>query len=141
MCSADRGRKKAERASRQSPHGEVSPELTRRIMAAAIQIAMSSEPPRLVDAVTAWADAIYADLGQIWPHIEPVANPELAAFFNACVILTPVDQSKQVATWTALHQIGAAWSEFLRAYPSFDRRSALSARGASATTCREPRKS
>jgi amidase len=42
------------------------------------------------------------------------------AFFNACVshgVFTPVDQAKQLATWTAIHQIGAAWSKFLQAQP------------------------
>jgi amidase len=81
---------------------------------------VSAEPPRLLDAVTAWADAIYADVAQIWPHIEPAANAELAAFFNACVTegaFTPVDQAKQLATWTPIHQIGAAWSEFQHAHP------------------------
>src|SRR5262249_25564449 len=69
---------------------------------------------------TAWADAIYADVAQIWPHIEPVANVELVGFFNACVaqgVFKPVDQAKQLATWTAIHQIGAAWSDFLHEHP------------------------
>jgi amidase len=89
-------------------------------LAAAGYDVVDGEPPRLVDAVAAWADAIYADVAQIWPHIEPLANSELVAFFNACVthgVFTPVDQAKQLATWTAVHLIGTAWSEFLQAHP------------------------
>jgi hypothetical protein len=45
------------------------------------------------------------------------ARVETPILYVAQGVFTPVDQAKQLATWTAIHQIGAAWSEFLRAHP------------------------
>jgi amidase len=78
------------------------------------------EPPQLGEAMQAWVDAIWADVAVLWPHLKEIAGQGVVDFIEALIanqLFTPVDQAKQLATWTAIHKIGAAWSEFLAANP------------------------
>ena len=81
---------------------------------------VEAEPPLVAEAVHAWVDALYADLAQVWSQMEPLVDPELSSFFSLCVshgIFRPVDQARQMATWVAVHEIGAAWAAFLESHP------------------------
>jgi amidase len=81
---------------------------------------VEAEPPRIAEAVQAWIDAIWADVGVIWPHMEPVASSEQLEFMNAALtagVFKPVDQAAQLATWVAVHHLGAAWGQFLAEHP------------------------
>jgi amidase len=81
---------------------------------------VDAEPPQIAEAVAAWVDAMWADVGVIWPGMQPIAGEGALAFVGACLtqgVFKPVDQAKQLATWIAIHRIGAAWSQFLLQHP------------------------
>ncbi len=81
---------------------------------------VDAEPPQVAEAAAAWSDAIWAEVGLLWPDLEPVAGKDELEFVAACLahgVFRPVDQSAQTATWIAVHQLGAAWARFLQDYP------------------------
>jgi amidase len=81
---------------------------------------VDAEPPQIAEATQAWVDAIWAEVGILWPGLEPIAGPEQLEFVNACLsqgLFKPVDQAAQLAVWVAVHQLGAAWKQFLQDHP------------------------
>jgi amidase len=81
---------------------------------------VDAEPPQIVEAAAAWIDAIWADVGALWPDMEPIASPAQVEFVNACLaqgVFKPVDQAAQLAAWVGVHQLGAAWSRFAQDHP------------------------
>jgi amidase len=81
---------------------------------------IDAEPPQIAEAAAAWVDAIWAEVGLLWPNLKPVAGPEQLQFVEACLtqgVFKPVDQAAQLAVWVAVHKIGAAWTQFLRDHP------------------------
>jgi amidase len=81
---------------------------------------VDAEPPQVDEAVTAWCDAIWADAGVMWPQMEQIAGTDETRFVAECLaqeVFRPVDQAAQLATWVAIHQIGAAWTQFAEAHP------------------------
>lgn len=81
---------------------------------------VDAEPPRIAEAAATWFDAIWADLGTMWPGLEPVAGADEVKFVKACLaqgVFKPVDQAAQLATWIAVHELGTAWTQFLRDHP------------------------
>ena len=81
---------------------------------------VDAEPPQIAEATQAWVDAIWAEVGILWPGLEPIAGPEQLEFVNACLaqgLFKPVDQAAQLAVWVGVHKIGAAWVQFLQDHP------------------------
>jgi amidase len=81
---------------------------------------VEAEPPRIAEAAAAWFDAIWADVGVLWPGMQPIAGADEVEFVGACLsqgVFKPVDQAAQLATWVAVHQLGADWNQFLQEYP------------------------
>ena len=81
---------------------------------------VDAEPPRIAEAAAAWADAIWADVATILPGMEPIVGADEAAFMAACLtqgVFKPVDQAAQLATWVAVHELGAAWTQFAQDHP------------------------
>jgi amidase len=81
---------------------------------------VDAEPPQIAEATAAWVDAIFADVGTIWPGMEPIAGTGVRAFIDACRaqgVFKPVDQEAQLAAWVAVYQLGAAWAQFLQEHP------------------------
>ena len=81
---------------------------------------VDAEPPQIAEATQAWVDAIWAEVGILWPGLEPIAGPEQLEFVNACLaqgLFKPVDQAAQLAVWVGVHKIGAAWGQFLQDHP------------------------
>ncbi|MEO8669532.1 MAG: amidase family protein, partial [Bauldia sp.] len=81
---------------------------------------VDAEPPQVGEAMQAWVDAIWGDIGQVWPQMSQVAGQGLVGFIDALVakgLFKPVDQAAQMATWVGIHKIGAAWSQFLAKHP------------------------
>src|SRR5205085_8204502 len=67
-----------------------------------------TEPPQIAEATAAWVDAMFADVGTIWPGMEPVAGSGVIEFINACTdkgVFRPVDQAAQLAAWVAAYRI------------------------------------
>jgi amidase len=78
------------------------------------------EPPQIGEATAAWVNTIFADVGTIWPGMEPIAGTGVRAFIEACLaqgVFKPVDQAAQLAAWVAVYQLGAAWGQFLQDHP------------------------
>ena len=51
---------------------------------------------------------------------EPIASSYEVEFVRGCLaqgLFKPVDQAAQLATWVALHQLGAAWAQFSQDHP------------------------
>jgi amidase len=81
---------------------------------------VDAEPPQIGEATHAWVETIFADVGVIWPGMEPVAGDGVRAFIEACFakgVATTVDQAAQLHAWVAVYQIGAAWARFLQEHP------------------------
>jgi len=82
---------------------------------------VDAEPPQMAEVAAAWFDAIWADVGALWPvHMEPIAGHAEIAFVTACLaqgVFKPIDHVAQLAVWQAVHQLGAAWSQFARDHP------------------------
>lgn len=81
---------------------------------------VDAEPPQIAEATAAWVEAIFADVGMIWPGMEPIAGTGVREFIDACItkgVFKPVDQGAQLHAWVAAYQIGAAWGQFLREHP------------------------
>ena len=81
---------------------------------------VDAEPPQIAEATQAWVDAIWAEVGILWPGLEPIAGPEQLEFVNACLaqgLFKPVDQAAQLAVWVGVHKIGATWGQFLQDHP------------------------
>jgi amidase len=81
---------------------------------------VNAEPPKIGEATAAWVNTIYADVGIIWPHMEPVAGDGVRAFIHACQatgVFKPVDQAAQLAAWIAVYELSAAWDQFLEEHP------------------------
>jgi amidase len=81
---------------------------------------VDAEPPQIAEATHAWVETIFADVGTIWPGMEPVAGTGVREFIDACIatgVFTPVDQAAQLHAWVAVYQLGAAWAAFLQEHP------------------------
>jgi amidase len=81
---------------------------------------VDTEPPLIAEATQAWVDAMFADVGTIWPGMAPVAGRGVIDFMDACTaqgVFKPVDQAAQLAAWVATYQIGAKWNQFLQDHP------------------------
>jgi amidase len=81
---------------------------------------VDAEPPQIGEAMEAWVNAIWGDIGQMWPPMSQVAGQGLVGFIDALLakgLFKPVDQATQLQTWIGVHKIAAAWSEFLAAHP------------------------
>ncbi len=81
---------------------------------------VEAEPPRIADAAAVWMDAIWADVGMMWPNLEPVAGANEIEMVNSCLaqgMFRHVDQATQMGVLTELHQIAADWAAFMVEYP------------------------
>jgi len=81
---------------------------------------VDAEPPQIAEVAAAWFDVIWADVGALWPGMEPVAGADEVEFVGACLaqrVFKPVDQAAQLAAWVAVYQLGAAWTQFLQDHP------------------------
>ena len=81
---------------------------------------VEAEPPNIAEVSQLWFDAIWADIGPMWPHLEPIVGPRQVDFVAACIaqgVLRPVDQNAQRETWMAIAAQAAAWSSFLDEFP------------------------
>jgi len=81
---------------------------------------VDAEPPEIAEVAAAWLEAIWADVGVLWPGMEPVAGADETEFVRACLaqgVFKPVDQAAQLATWVAVYGHGAAWTRFLQDHP------------------------
>jgi len=81
---------------------------------------VDAEPPEIAEAAAAWFDAIWADVGAIWPEMEPVAGRDQAEFVKSCLakeVFKPVNQAEQHEAWKAVHRVGSAWSHFAHDHP------------------------
>lgn len=81
---------------------------------------VNAEPPRIMDVAQCWFDAIWADVGALWPDMEPITGAGEKNFVNACLeagVFKPVDQRAQRAAWANIYQHGAAWNQFFERYP------------------------
>ena len=81
---------------------------------------VDAEPPQIAETTQAWIDAIWAEVGILWPSLEPIAGPEQLEFVNACLtqgLFKPVDPAAQLGVWIAVHQLGAAWGQFFQDHP------------------------
>ena len=81
---------------------------------------VDAEPPQIGEAMQAWVDAIWADIGVLWPNLKPIAGAGVLNFIEALLakgLFKPVDQEAQLGVWIAIHKIGAAWAQFLQDHP------------------------
>jgi len=81
---------------------------------------VDAEPPQIAEVAAAWYDAIWADVGALWPDMEPITGADEVEFVGACLaqgVFNPVDQAAQLAAWVAVYQLGAAWTQFLQDHP------------------------
>jgi amidase len=81
---------------------------------------VDAEPPQIAETAATWFDVIWADVGALWPNMEPIAGADEVEFVNRCRTtdtFQPVDQAAQLAAWVAVYQHGAAWSRFLHDHP------------------------
>lgn len=81
---------------------------------------VDAEPPQITDVAALWFDAMWADLGGMWPGMAPVAGPDEAMFVKACLeqgVFKPVDQAGQRAVWEAVYRHASAWSQFMLSHP------------------------
>ncbi len=78
------------------------------------------EPPQIGKVAQAWFDAIWADVGAMWPGMRPITGSGEIGFVEACLaagVFKPVDQSAQRAVWAEIYQHSAAWNVFFQDYP------------------------
>ena len=81
---------------------------------------VDAEPPQIAEVAAAWFEAIWADVGALWPGMEPVTGPDEVEFVRSCLatgVFKPVDQAAQLAAWIALYRLGAAWAQFSQDHP------------------------
>ncbi len=81
---------------------------------------VEAEPPQIAETMGAWVNAIWADVGVLWPNLKQVAGKGVLNFIDALLakgLFKPVDQAAQLGVWIAIHQLGAAWSQFLSEHP------------------------
>jgi amidase len=81
---------------------------------------VDAEPPQILETAQTWFDAIWADVGALWPGMEPVAGQDESVFVKACLdqeIFKPVDQAAQREAWVAIYQHGANWTQFFQDHP------------------------
>jgi amidase len=78
------------------------------------------EPPQITKVAQSWFDAIWADVGAMWPSMQPITGDGERGFVEACLaqgVFKPVDQTAQRAAWTEVYQHSAAWNQFFQNYP------------------------
>src|SRR5271166_1211942 len=78
------------------------------------------EPPQITEVAQSWFDAIWADVGAMWPGMQPITGAGERKFVEACLaqeVFKPVDQAAQRAAWVAVYQQGVVWNQFLQEYP------------------------
>ncbi|MGE3178141.1 MAG: amidase [Vicinamibacterales bacterium] len=81
---------------------------------------VDAEPPQIQGVAQTWFDAMWADVGAMWPGMEPVAGQDEAVFVKACLeqgVFKHVDQAGQLAAWMAIFQHASAWSQFMHDRP------------------------
>lgn len=81
---------------------------------------VEAEPPGIAETAQLWFDAIWADIGPMWPMLEPIVGPSQVDFVSACLaqgVLRPTDQTAQREAWMAIAQQAAAWARFLEEFP------------------------
>ncbi len=81
---------------------------------------VDAEPPQIAEAAAVWYDAVWSDVGALWPHMEQIAGPDAVEFVNAAIAggaFKPFDHMTQQGAWVAAHQLGAAWGRFLAEHP------------------------
>lgn len=81
---------------------------------------VDAEPPALGAVAQCWFDAVWADVGALWPDMAPITGPGESGFVQACLatgVFKPVDQAAQRVVWAAIHQHAAAWNAFFETYP------------------------
>jgi amidase len=81
---------------------------------------VDAEPPQIAEANAAWVDAIWAEIGLLWPGMEPIAGADELKFVRELLaqgLFKPVDQAAQLKVWIAVHKLGAAWTQFLQDHP------------------------
>lgn len=99
---------------------------------------IDAEPPQILEAAAAWADAIWADIGTIWPGMEPVAGADELEFVQACLaqgVFKPVDQGGSLRPGSACTSSARPGHGSSATTPSCSHRSAASARGSWVRTC------
>jgi len=78
------------------------------------------EPPQINKVAQCWFDAIWADVGALWPGMRPITGDGEIGFVEACLaqgVFKPVDQTAQRAAWAEVYQHSAAWNQFFQDYP------------------------
>jgi amidase len=81
---------------------------------------VDAEPPAIMAVAQTWFDAIWADVGAMWPGMEPITGAGECGFVNASLaagVFKPVDQAAQRAAWAEIYQHSAAWNQFFADYP------------------------
>jgi len=81
---------------------------------------VDAEPPAILATAQTWFDAIWADVGAMWPDMEPITGPGECGFVNASLragVFKPVDQAAQRAAWAEIYQHAAAWNQFFENHP------------------------
>lgn len=81
---------------------------------------VDAEPPRVLDVAQSWFDGIWADVGAMWPEMQPITGPGECGFVNACVdagVFKPVDQAAQRAAWATIYQQASDWNQFFEDHP------------------------
>ena len=81
---------------------------------------VDAEPPAVEDTAAAWFTALGADIDVSLPSIAPLCGPGQTAFTEACLVqrvFEPVDKAGQMAVWMRIHELGAAWGQFLTEHP------------------------
>ena len=81
---------------------------------------VDAEPPRIAEVAALWFDAMWAEVGGMWPEMAPIVGQDEAAFVKACLeqgMFKPVDQAGQRAAWTSVYAHASAWSRFLHDHP------------------------
>ena len=81
---------------------------------------VDAEPSQIAEAAVAWFDAIWADIGTLWPGTEPVAGRDEVKMVKASLaqrMFEPVDQAAQLEAWKAVYQLGSAWSRSSQDHP------------------------
>jgi amidase len=80
---------------------------------------VDAEPSQIAEAAVAWFDAIWADIGTLWPGTEPVAGRDEVKLVKASLaqrMFKPV-QAAQPEAWKAVYQLGSAWSRSSQDHP------------------------
>ncbi|MBI5617917.1 MAG: hypothetical protein HY943_16675 [Gammaproteobacteria bacterium] len=81
---------------------------------------VDAELPALDAVAQAWFDAIWADVGALWPGMEPITGPGECDFVNAALaagVFKPVDQAAQRKVWAEIYEHAAAWNAFFATHP------------------------